>query len=131
MTRTEKKRILHKYNTLDNLIQIAIDNYNVVLSKATKITPSYSDGGGHSNGNTSKVEKYADILVQKAEKVERLKGYKSQIERELVKLRPHQRVMIKAVYIDGIPVERYAKMCKKPPDTIRHAINRAIDTMFE
>ncbi len=130
MTRQDKKRLLMRYPQIDNATLCAIDDYNIVFAKATKITQSFGDGS-HSSGNTSKVEKYADILLQKSKKIERLKGDKLLVEKEVRLLKPHQRMMIKAIYFDGIPIERYAKMCKRPVETVRHSLNRVIDSMFE
>lgn len=131
MTRNEKKQLLRGYIYLEDEIQSLKDQYEVLLTQATKITPTMSDGSGsHSLYAESKVEKNTIKLTEITNKIRRLEDRKTLVEKEIGRLKYHQRVIIEEVDINHTSIERVARSIHRNPNTVRNNRNNIIDGMF-
>lgn len=130
MTRQDKKKYLHSYYWLESDIKKLQEEYEVILTQATKTTPTESDGSQHSGFGESKIEKYAVKLSEIGNKIERLNNKKARIEKEVGKLKYHQRYLIEQIDLKHISVRRVAQITERSEKTIRNNRNRIIDKMF-
>ena len=131
MKRNDKKKYLRDYIYIDSDIMALQDEYEILYTQATKMTPVQNEiGGGHATKMDSAVERNAVKLVEIQRKIEKLKDKKKRIEAEVAKLKPHQRYLITRVDLEHVPISRVARETHRAEATVRNNRNNIIDTMF-
>lgn len=128
MAQYNVKNLFRHYNDTKEHIAILKERVEELEAKATKITPSYSEGSGGSVFNTSsKVEnnsiKIADIKCN----IEVLEDKIKEADMLLSMLKPYQRYLIKKCLINGNSFSSVAKSERTTSSNIAKMIDNAIE----
>ncbi|HPD89025.1 MAG TPA: hypothetical protein PLU75_06090 [Oscillospiraceae bacterium] len=112
MTTIEKKRLLEQYRDIEAEIQRQKDEYNRVMTAATRITPVLNGmprGGNGEDRIGSAAERLVDIEKRIANEVRRLCRVRERLLRMVNSVEESRlRLILNLRYIDGIPLIKVA-----------------------
>lgn len=124
------KMLFVRYNENKANIEALKERIEEIETKATKITPGYSDNGGSSGFNSSsKVENNCIKVVDLQNKIDTLEWKIKEADRLLYMLKPYQRHLVTRCYIDGSSFSVVARQEKTTADNIKKILDLAIKNL--
>ena len=127
MDREEVNQLFKNYYVYKDRIKTLKDAVERLETQATKVTPSYDPNKGgvpKNNPKSSKIEKNAVKIADIQKNIDRLQRYIDVADTVLMRIKPHNRYMIKCIISNNMSYEEFAKRAGIQKQTVRNNMEK-------